>query len=96
MDNPLPLCYEECIAVKELFCYKEWALIEDKKNQGIYFTSRGHFQLPDCEKLPKYKTENNTATCSYAGLLEIDLEESTCEYLLILSFTDSIVKIQEV
>lgn len=84
MDNLLPICYEECIAVRQLFCYKEWALIEDKKRRGIYFKSRGHFELPDCEKLPKYKIENNTATCSYAGLLDINAAEVTCMYFCIL------------
>lgn len=91
MDNPLPLCYEECVAVKELFCYKEWALIEDKKSNGIYFQSRGHFELPNCDKLPKYKIENNTASCSYAGLLEIDSNEITCKNAYILCCRWSIV-----
>lgn len=81
MDTLLPLCYEECVAVRQLFCYKEWALIEDNKSRGIYFTSRGHFELPDCEKLPKYKIENNIATCSYAGLIDINSAEVTCKYL---------------
>lgn len=76
--TPLPLCYEDCVAVKQLFCYQDWALIEDNKNRGIYFKSRGHFELPDCEKLPKYSLENGTATCTYAGLTEINQSEVTC------------------
>lgn len=75
--TPLPLCYEDCVAVKQLFCYQDWALIEDNKSRGIYFKSRGHFELPDCEKLPKYGLENGTATCTYAGLTEIDRAEIT-------------------
>lgn len=84
MDTLLPICYEECIAVRQLFCYKEWALIEDNKSRGISFKSRGHFKLPDCEKLPKYKIENNTATCSYAGLIDINPAEVTCKHICYL------------
>lgn len=73
----LPLCYEDCIAVKMQFCFNDWAHIEDNKNRGIFFKSRGHFELPDCDKLPKYKLENKSATCSYAGLIEMKQEEIT-------------------
>ncbi|GIY82065.1 tyrosine-protein kinase transmembrane receptor Ror2 [Caerostris extrusa] len=48
-----PLCREDCIAVQDLFCYNEWAMIEDNKQRGIYFKSRGHFRLPDCNSLPE-------------------------------------------
>ncbi|KAJ8984254.1 hypothetical protein NQ317_007486 [Molorchus minor] len=74
-NKPLPLCYEDCIAVKELFCYKEWAHIEDKKAQGIFIKARGYFRLPDCSVLPKYS--NNSASCSYAGLIEMKEDEIT-------------------
>lgn len=77
LDNPLPLCHEDCTAVKQLFCYKEWALIEDRKANNIIVKSRGHFRLPVCEKLPKYEIVNNTATCSYAGLVELKEDEIT-------------------
>ncbi|XP_008193390.1 tyrosine-protein kinase transmembrane receptor Ror2 [Tribolium castaneum] len=77
LGNPLPLCHEDCIAVKQLFCYKEWAHIEDRKSNGFVFKSRGHFRLPVCEKLPKYQIVNNTATCSYAGLVELKVDEIT-------------------
>lgn len=75
VSKPLPLCYQDCIAVKELFCYKDWALIEDKKDQGIFVKSRGHFRLPDCSILPKYN--KNSVECSYAGLTELKLNEVT-------------------
>lgn len=75
----LPLCYEDCIAVKQQFCYNDWAHIEDKKVRGISLKSRGHFRLPDCDKLPKYKVENKMVSCSYAALTEMNKEEVTCE-----------------
>ncbi|XP_045482312.1 tyrosine-protein kinase transmembrane receptor Ror2 [Harmonia axyridis] len=77
ISGPLPLCYEDCIAVKQLFCYKEWAIIEDKKEKGVFFQSRGHFRLPDCQKLPKYKVINDTKTCAYTGLTEMKKNEVT-------------------
>lgn len=80
--KPLPLCYEDCIAVRELFCYKEWAHVEDKKSNGIHFTSRKHFRLPVCETLPKHNTENKTASCTYAGLVELKQDEITCKLFL--------------
>ncbi|KAJ8951513.1 hypothetical protein NQ318_000209 [Aromia moschata] len=58
-----------------LFCYKEWALLEDKKAQGVYIKSRGHFRLPDCSILPKYT--NSSAVCSYAGLTDMKDDEIT-------------------
>ncbi|KAK9889022.1 hypothetical protein WA026_004308 [Henosepilachna vigintioctopunctata] len=75
--TPLPLCYEDCIAVKNLFCYKEWAIIEEKKSKGVFFQSRGHFRLPDCDKLPKYVVINKTASCAHTGLTEIKKDEVT-------------------
>ncbi|KAK8763764.1 hypothetical protein V5799_033625 [Amblyomma americanum] len=70
-----PLCREDCIAVRELFCYNEWAMIEDNKQRGIFFKSRGHFRLPDCEQLPSYK--NNTGECSHAHLTDFKEDEVT-------------------
>ncbi|KAL3289584.1 hypothetical protein HHI36_022997 [Cryptolaemus montrouzieri] len=75
--TPLPLCYEDCTAVKHLFCYKEWAIIEDKKEKGVFFQSRGHFRLPDCDKLPRYVVTNKTANCAYTGLTEMKRDAIT-------------------
>ncbi|XP_030754042.1 tyrosine-protein kinase transmembrane receptor Ror2 [Sitophilus oryzae] len=75
---PLPLCYEDCIALKLLFCYKEWAVLEDKKANGVYVKSRGHFRLPDCSVLPKYREAPKSASvCSYAGLTDMKTSEVT-------------------
>lgn len=75
--TPLPLCHEDCVAVKKLFCYKEWAIIEDKKAKGVFFQSRGHFRLPDCDKLPSYSIVNKSATCVYTGLTDMNKNEIT-------------------
>lgn len=72
----LPLCKEDCVAVKQLFCYNDWALIEDNKQRGIYFKSRGHFQLPDCKSLPSFQ-DSNPPVCSHAKLTEMKTDEIT-------------------
>lgn len=76
----LPLCYEDCVATHQQFCYNDWALLEDKKEKGIYFSSRGHFRLPKCDDLPKYNRSIKPSTCSYVGLIEMDPDEITCKY----------------
>ncbi|KAL8574877.1 hypothetical protein ACOMHN_003437 [Nucella lapillus] len=49
---PLPICREHCLAVKELYCVRQWIEIEAKKKEDVYFKARGHFRLPDCDSLP--------------------------------------------
>ncbi|XP_022235403.1 tyrosine-protein kinase transmembrane receptor Ror2-like [Limulus polyphemus] len=72
------LCREDCIAVRELFCYNEWAQIEDNKERGIYFQSRGHFRLPQCDFLPS-RGNSSVPLCSQAHLTEFKEDEITTE-----------------
>lgn len=67
---------EDCIAVQDLFCYNEWAMIEDNKQRGIYFKSRGHFRLPDCSTLPE-RGNSTFPMCAHAHLTDILDEEVT-------------------
>ncbi|GFY53851.1 tyrosine-protein kinase transmembrane receptor Ror2 [Trichonephila inaurata madagascariensis] len=76
-----PLCREDCIAVQDLFCYNEWAMIEDNKQRGIYFKSRGHFRLPDCNALPERGNASSSGVCSHAHLTDI-IEEEVTEYCI--------------
>ncbi|KAI1280355.1 Tyrosine-protein kinase transmembrane receptor Ror2 [Halotydeus destructor] len=71
-----PLCREDCIAVRDLFCYNEWALIEDNKQKGVPFKSRGHFRLPDCESLPSHGNVSEPE-CSRTSLTAIKHDEVT-------------------
>ncbi|XP_015599014.1 tyrosine-protein kinase transmembrane receptor Ror2 isoform X2 [Cephus cinctus] len=68
----LPLCYEDCMAVRHQFCYNDWALIEDNKQRNIFIRSRGHFTLPECERLPKISKEK--PTCSHVHLTDINVD----------------------
>ncbi|CAH1394197.1 unnamed protein product [Nezara viridula] len=76
----LPLCYEDCIAVKDLFCYNDWALIEENKKRGSFLKSKGHFSLPNCDELPKYNPE--VPTCSYTKLTEMKKDEITTDCII--------------
>lgn len=79
----LPLCYEDCVAVRDLFCYNNWALIELDKQKGKFLKSRGHFSLPNCDTLPKYNFDEKTPSCSYARLTEIKKDEITCKWICV-------------
>lgn len=74
----LPLCYEDCMAVRHEFCFNDWALIEDNRQRGIIIRSRGHFRLPDCDELPK--VDETKVTCSHVHLTDVNEELITCEY----------------
>lgn len=73
----LPLCYEDCMAVRHQFCFNEWAIIEDKKQRNIFLRSRGHFSLPECGSLPRINEDK--ITCSNIHLTDIDQDLVTCE-----------------
>lgn len=74
----LPLCYEDCMAIKLQFCFNDWALIEDNKLRQIYIRSRGHFRLPECEKLPKYSEDK---ACSLVSLTAVNPKLVTCKLI---------------
>ncbi|XP_015520524.1 tyrosine-protein kinase transmembrane receptor Ror2 [Neodiprion pinetum] len=68
----LPLCYEDCMAVRQQFCLVNWAMIEEHKKRASYIRSRGHFTLPDCESLPRIS--KGPQTCSNASLTDMNTE----------------------
>ena len=72
----LPICYEDCIAIRNHFCFNDWALIEDNKRRGQFVQSRGHFRLPKCEKLPKYNNATKVCTKSSVTTMNWDLATS--------------------
>lgn len=71
-----PLCREDCVAVRDLFCYNEWAMVEENNRKGIYFKNRAHFRLPDCDSLPSHGNLTDPS-CTHAGLTSIKLDEVT-------------------
>nr|XP_018888705.1 muscle, skeletal receptor tyrosine-protein kinase isoform X3 [Gorilla gorilla gorilla] len=43
---------EYCLAVKELFCAKEWLVMEEKTHRGLYRSEMHLLSVPECSKLP--------------------------------------------
>nr|XP_004657060.2 muscle, skeletal receptor tyrosine-protein kinase isoform X6 [Jaculus jaculus] len=43
---------EYCLAVKELFCAKEWLAMEGKAHRGLYRSGMHLLPVPDCSTLP--------------------------------------------
>lgn len=82
----LPLCYEDCVATHQQFCYNDWVLLEEKRDRGMPLKTRGHFRLPDCKSLPRYNSSGETPTCSWVGLTEINQEDITCKFVFYLFF----------
>ncbi|KAM5260982.1 muscle, skeletal receptor tyrosine-protein kinase isoform 1-T1 [Hipposideros larvatus] len=52
VPTPIPICREYCLAVKELFCVKEWLAMEEKNHRGIYRSGVHLLSMPDCSTLP--------------------------------------------
>lgn len=89
LATKMPLCFEDCIAVKQLYCYNYWVLLEEKKTRGVSLKTRGHFRLPDCETLPKYNKK--FPNCSYVGLTEMNQQEVSCKKILSFNLLNLIV-----
>uniref|UniRef100_A0A8C3YQ95 receptor protein-tyrosine kinase n=1 Tax=Catagonus wagneri TaxID=51154 RepID=A0A8C3YQ95_9CETA len=43
---------EYCLAVKELFCAREWLALEEKTHGGFYRSEMHLLSVPECNKLP--------------------------------------------
>ncbi|XP_063553059.1 muscle, skeletal receptor tyrosine-protein kinase isoform X1 [Gorilla gorilla gorilla] len=52
VPTPIPICREYCLAVKELFCAKEWLVMEEKTHRGLYRSEMHLLSMPECSKLP--------------------------------------------
>ncbi|XP_006864738.1 PREDICTED: muscle, skeletal receptor tyrosine-protein kinase isoform X1 [Chrysochloris asiatica] len=59
---PKPICREYCLAVKELFCAKEWLAIEEKIHRGLSRSGMHLLSLPECNKLPSMHWEPMACT----------------------------------
>ena len=52
----LPLCHEECVAARQMFCYSEWSKLVSRNidNVGV-----GKVQVQSCEKQKVKEDSNN-------------------------------------
>ncbi|XP_022357230.1 muscle, skeletal receptor tyrosine-protein kinase isoform X3 [Enhydra lutris kenyoni] len=53
---------EYCLAVKELFCAKEWQAMEEKTHRGLYRSGMHPLSMPDCYKLPSMHWDPTACT----------------------------------
>ncbi|XP_040337882.1 muscle, skeletal receptor tyrosine-protein kinase isoform X3 [Herpailurus yagouaroundi] len=62
VPTPTPICREYCLAVKELFCAKEWLAMEEKTHRGLYRSGMHLLPVPECTKLPSMHWDPTACT----------------------------------
>ncbi|XP_033831788.1 muscle, skeletal receptor tyrosine-protein kinase [Periophthalmus magnuspinnatus] len=78
---PKPVCREHCLAVKELYCHKEWMILESSTSvqSGLYGPLSGplspSLHLPNCLALPSLHA--NPDTCTHVPFVDIKRNEVT-------------------
>lgn len=70
---PKPVCREHCLAVKELYCYKEWRSSEDRSLRG--FSHSLSITLPECSSLPSQQTDQSS--CTTVPYIDISKDQVT-------------------
>ncbi|XP_058268314.1 muscle, skeletal receptor tyrosine-protein kinase isoform X2 [Hemibagrus wyckioides] len=70
--TPKPVCREHCLAVKELYCYKEWHSMEERNLRGMISPS---LTFPDCETLPSQ--ESAPSSCTAVAFVEMKKDQIT-------------------
>ncbi|XP_054034254.1 muscle, skeletal receptor tyrosine-protein kinase isoform X3 [Dryobates pubescens] len=53
---------ENCLAVKDLYCFKEWLAMEENSQKGIYKPGLMLLTLPECNRLPSLHQDPNACT----------------------------------
>ncbi|XP_032062031.1 muscle, skeletal receptor tyrosine-protein kinase isoform X2 [Aythya fuligula] len=59
---PKPVCRENCLAVKDLYCFKEWLSMEENSQRGIYKPGLMLLALPECNRLPSLHQDPSACT----------------------------------
>ncbi|XP_073202393.1 muscle, skeletal receptor tyrosine-protein kinase isoform X2 [Lepidochelys kempii] len=59
---PKPMCREHCLAVKDLYCFKEWLSMEENSQKGIYKPGLMLLALPECNRLPSLHKDAKACT----------------------------------
>ncbi|KAI5100042.1 muscle, skeletal receptor tyrosine-protein kinase isoform 1 precursor [Silurus meridionalis] len=70
---PKPVCREHCLAVRELYCYKEWHSMEERNHRAFISPSLS-LTLPDCETLPSQQSD--PASCTAVPFVATCYEDS--------------------
>ncbi|XP_049650844.1 muscle, skeletal receptor tyrosine-protein kinase isoform X4 [Accipiter gentilis] len=53
---------ENCLAVKDLYCFKEWLSMEENSQKGIYKPGLMLLTLPECNRLPSLHQDPSACT----------------------------------
>ncbi|CAL1569816.1 unnamed protein product [Knipowitschia caucasica] len=78
---PKPVCREHCLAVKELYCHKEWMILESATSvqSGLYGPLSGpvspSLHLPNCLTLPSLHAD--PGACTHVPFVDIKRNEVT-------------------
>uniref|UniRef100_G3Q2K8 receptor protein-tyrosine kinase n=1 Tax=Gasterosteus aculeatus aculeatus TaxID=481459 RepID=G3Q2K8_GASAC len=73
---PKPVCREHCLAVKELYCYKEWLVLEGSSSvQSGFFSSASTSLLPNCQALPSLHADSDA--CTHVPFVDIKKDQIT-------------------
>ncbi|XP_047426730.1 muscle, skeletal receptor tyrosine-protein kinase isoform X2 [Mugil cephalus] len=78
---PKPVCREHCLAVKEVYCHKEWLVLEGSSSaqSGLFSSITGSHTpnslLPNCQALPSLHT--NPDACTHVPFLDIEKDQVT-------------------
>uniref|UniRef100_A0A7N8XK46 receptor protein-tyrosine kinase n=1 Tax=Mastacembelus armatus TaxID=205130 RepID=A0A7N8XK46_9TELE len=78
---PKPVCREHCLAVKELYCHKEWLVLEGSiaVQPGIFSSvTESHMSsslLPNCQALPSLLTDPDA--CTHVPFVDIKKDQVT-------------------
>ncbi|XP_074992473.1 muscle, skeletal receptor tyrosine-protein kinase isoform X3 [Calonectris borealis] len=63
---------ENCLAVKDLYCFKEWLSMEENSQKGIYKPGLMLLTLPECNRLPSLHQDPSACTrISFFALLSL-------------------------
>ncbi|XP_054142401.1 muscle, skeletal receptor tyrosine-protein kinase isoform X3 [Melozone crissalis] len=79
---PKPVCRENCLAVKDLYCFKEWLSMEENSQKGIYKPGLMLLTLPECNRLPSL--HQNPSSCTripFFALLSLGTRQPSGETL---------------
>ncbi|XP_040436327.1 muscle, skeletal receptor tyrosine-protein kinase isoform X2 [Falco naumanni] len=80
---PKPVCRENCLAVKDLYCFKEWLSMEENSQKGIYKPGLMLLNLPECNRLPSL--HQDPSTCTRIPFFDFKKENITSFPTIVLS-----------
>ncbi|XP_049459626.1 muscle, skeletal receptor tyrosine-protein kinase [Epinephelus fuscoguttatus] len=78
---PKPVCREHCLAVKELYCHKEWLVLESSSSvqPDIFSSVTGSHTptslLPNCQALPSLRTDPDA--CTHVPFVDVKQDQIT-------------------